>query len=316
MHRVNLCIDGLDIGLEQREPHLPDESENPWRTLLRSRLRGCPTPLLVMPDALWSAASLWAGSRAWIQALRSAGVVAGDRLVCALPEGPAFVQVLVACLWDEITCVPISAHDDVGRMVVAHDARAVVVMHRAGLEGLDGVFVPDAASQPPDALPALRGEALHASREVALCFAAGGADAGPAVSRWTNHELLDTLQRQPATLTTADARVLSLAGWHAPFGLIVGLLSPLLHADEIVRDASGGQDPDVIARTALEHDVSHLVVSPAQAERMLQHPACRELLHRVRDGVIGGGSISSGLRDALRRTRLRIAGALVGPVLG
>ena len=313
MHRVNLCIDGLDNGLEQRVQHMPDESENPWRSQLYSRLRGRPTPLLVMPDALWSAASLWAGSRAWTQAFRSAGVVAGDRLVCALPEGPAFVQVLVACLWDGITCVPIDAHDDVGRMVVAHAARAVVVMHRAGLEGIGGVFVPDAASQPPDALPALRDEALRALRGVALCFGTGGADAGPAVSHWTSHELLDTLQRVPAT--HAASRVLSLAGWHAPFGLIVGLLAPLLHADEIVRDASGGQDPDVIARTALVHDVSHLVVSPAQAERMLQHPACCELLHRVRDGVIGGGSVSSGLREALQHTRLRIAGALVGPVL-
>jgi hypothetical protein len=265
--------------------------------------------MLVMPDALWSAASLWVGTRAWTQALRTAGLAAGDALVCALPEGPAFVQVLLACLWEEITFTPLDPSGDVRTARREIGARAVVVTDHRGLGDMAGVFVPDAASQPPDVAPCLTDDIATGSRAAALCFAATDASGA---SGWTPYSTADVhamLARHDVVSGAADARVLSVHPWHEPFGLVAGLLSALLHADEIVRESSSGVDLDLVEQTARELDVTHVALTPVLAEAMLQHAGCRTLLCSVRGGVVGGGAVSVRLSDALRATTLRVVGA-------
>ena len=235
--------------------------------MLDARLRGQPTPILVMPDALWSAASLWAGTRAWTNAFRAAGMAGGHGLLCALPAGPAFVQVLLACLWEEITFVSLPMNADIDTEVSALDARAVVVTAPVVQLGTAGVFVPDAASQPPSELPVLRGVGRGEAPHVALRLPDRDADGVATWRDWSGDELFTWLQRHRDLFPEVGGRVLSVLPWHEPDGLLLGLLGALLHADEIVRERSGGTDADAIDRAMREHGTMHLDSDMARAGR-------------------------------------------------
>jgi len=285
---------------------MTDAADNPWHDLLRSRLRGRPTPMLVTPEALWSAASLWAGTRAWTGAFRAAGLTAGDRLVCALPAGPAFVQVLLACLWDGIACTPLDPGRDVRGAVLALDARALVVTDRAGLDDLMGVFAPDAAAQPPGEVPALRVMATIPPEGTALTFFVPGGDGGTVHTDWSTGEVIAALDRHALRHPVTDVRVLSMAAWHEAFGLISGCLSPLLDADEIVCGVGAPDDADAVVRAVPEHAITHLVLTPELASLLMGFAGGRDLLRAVGGGVVGGGPMDAALREALRHTRLRL----------
>jgi hypothetical protein len=237
---------------------MTDGSANPWRAILHQRMRGQPTPMLVMPDAIWSAASLWAGTRAWVAAFRTSGLVAGDRLIIALPEGPAFVQVLLACLWDDITMVVTNPGGDLDSPVRALGALGIVATVAATVPDGCGHFVPDAASQPPHHVVPLR-----TARDPAVPVAALGngrdvTGVGATWMEWSAQALFGGVNAHPARASLAGARVLSVLSWTQPSGMIAGLLLPLLEADEIVRDLSAGRDPGSIAAATREHGITHL----------------------------------------------------------
>ena len=76
-----------------------------WRGTLHA-LSGAPEPLFVFDDDATPAASIWTGARAYVRAFREAGLEPGDRIVLGLPPSVAFVQALVAALWEGLTLVP------------------------------------------------------------------------------------------------------------------------------------------------------------------------------------------------------------------
>lgn len=75
------------------------------RNFMLNELREASRPLLVFEGTSVPAASLWSGAKLWIDELVRVGMEPGDRIVLSLPPGPAFVQLLLASLWDEYTLI-------------------------------------------------------------------------------------------------------------------------------------------------------------------------------------------------------------------
>ncbi len=253
--------------------HTLDDS---WRDVLHARFRGQPTPLLVMPDALWTAASLWAGTRAWTKAFRAMGVGAGDVVVCTLPAGPACVQVLLACLWDGVTFAPHSEGNDAPMLhAAAAGARIVIAPSGPAITGRTPVLVPDAASQPPVSLPALlpRGDIVAGDALRAVDHETG------IRSCWSAAALL-TLTHSVATGQQMDgACVLSVLPWQRPAELIGGVLAPLLHAEELL--VAGDRSLETALRLAREHPITHVGLDATTASAWSAHAEGRSLLSRL-----------------------------------
>lgn len=294
----------------------PTRSGPVWRAPLYGRLRGQPLPLVWTRDALVPAATLWAGARRWVDWLRAHGVTSGDRLVCALPPGPPFVAVLVAALWEELTFVPVPpvAQTDVPldaeveAALAAADARLAVVAPgpRARSAGRrPGLVVTDAAGGPPTRGPALRarrGEPTPAARFLVRTSGTTGAPQHVALS---DANVRAVLQSHAPHLALSGATVLSVLPWHHAFGLVLELLPALLAGAELVRDPSGGRDPEATLAVAAEHPVTHLAAVPHTVRLLAASDAGRALLGRLRGGVVGGAPADDALAAVLRGTRVR-----------
>jgi len=251
-------------------------SDNLWRDVLHARFRGQPTPLLVMPDALWTAASLWAGTRAWTKAFREVGFVAGDVIGCDLPAGPAFVQVLLACLWEGITfapqCVGGEAPTDRRHTISAHVADAESDYVTQG--GLP-LLVPDAAGQPPARLPALM---QRPSATPGIALLAADDDAGAAIA-FSAASLLEAARVAELERRLDGACVLSVLPWHRSGVLISDVLAPLLHADDLV--VAGDTTLETALRLSREHPVTHLSLDAATCDMWRADEDGQALLSRL-----------------------------------
>jgi hypothetical protein len=76
---------------------------NRWKSLLRDHLHEQAQPVFSCEDTNVPPASIWTGSRLWVEAFRNAGMVSGDTIAISLPPGPAFAQVFAAALWEDLT---------------------------------------------------------------------------------------------------------------------------------------------------------------------------------------------------------------------
>ncbi len=297
---------GERVGGGAHGLNAPDGAEDPprtpWRLLLRERLRGRPTPMLVMPQGYVSAASLWAAARLWTGALRDAGLVAGDRIVCALPPGPGFLAVLVAALWDGYTLAPVPAGSDVAALLTTLDARLAIAVDATGPH----TAAEGEAGQPALPFPALRPAAQPSTPDVRLLLRTGGTTGG---GRWialADENLLSVLRSHAPAMALDGARVLSVLPWHHAFGLVLGVLAALLHAEELVRDPHGGRDPAALVALAEEHDVTHCDLVPSLVDRLARDPRGSALLDRLQGGIVGGAAVHAPLAARLARTRLRV----------
>jgi len=251
-------------------------SDNLWRDVLHARFRGQPTPLLVMPDALWTAASLWAGTRAWTKAFREVGFVAGDVIGCDLPAGPAFVQVLLACLWEGITfapqCVGGDAPTDRRHTIIAYVGGAVPdQVTRRGVP----LLVPDAAGQPPARLPALM---QRSSALPGIALLAADDDAGAAIA-FSAASLLEAARVAELERRLDGACVLSVLPWHRSGVLISDVLAPLLYADDLV--VVGDTTLETALRLSREHPVTHLSLDAATCDMWRADEDGQALLSRL-----------------------------------
>ena len=277
-----------------------------WRERLHARLAGQPVPLLILPDQIWTAASLWSGSQQWVRAFRAAGLQPGDRVVCALPAGAAFVQLLIASLWDGLSLAVVPTRD------------ADSLLGQAGLSTLDARLLirdeadgahtcaPGSAGWPEAALPPLRVTRAAPTPDVRLLLRTTGT-AGDA--RWvalSDANLLSVIDSHAPRLALAQACVVSVLPWHHAFGLVLGLLTALLHADEIVRDPTGGRDVAALLDLVASHPVTHMDLVPLLASRLAADVRGAALLRGLRGGIVGGAPVSESLCTVLRATRLRV----------
>jgi acyl-CoA synthetase (AMP-forming)/AMP-acid ligase II len=275
-----------------------------WRAPLYARLRDRPLPLVWTVDGLVPAASLWAGARLWTRWLRARGLGPGDRLVCALPPGPAFVMVLVAALWDGLTFVPVPPAVDPAAVRDAVDARLAIAERGDG----PGLVVPGPPGTPPEAggeaaAPPARGAPTLDARFLLQTSGTTGARRWIALSDANVHAVLAS---HAAPLGLDGATLLSVLPWHHAFGLVLELLPALLAGAELIRDPSGGRDAASLLAVAREHAATHLHAVPHTVRLLAGHADGEALLTRLAGGLIGGAPADDALARVLARTRLRV----------
>jgi len=249
-----------------------------WRDRLHRCLASNATPVVQFPDAIRSAASLWAGMRTWIHSLRSAGVVTGDVVVCALPSGDGLLQLLLACLWEGLSVEIHSPAGDIGALY-------------ARVEQVDGAVLV-VTSLPETAplwvhAPATGGWPSEARGLTSRCYPARHANRleQPVMRLRHEHglthaELLHAVTEQGRNALLHGRCVLSLVDWHAASGLVGGVLVPLLYADELY--VLSANDLSAIERVLRHEPVSHVIVGahdgPQLHHLLAQQPSATLLI--------------------------------------
>ena len=291
--------DGPSHPSGEQEPSLT------WRERLYARFRGQPHPLFVFEEGVLPAASAWAGARIWSAAFRDIGLQSGDRIAVSLPPSPAFLYVLIASLWNDLTLALLPAGQEAGSAVSLLDARCCI-----GNTGLDCAWPVDACGL-PDAFPrALRRTCSPPTPDARLLLATSGTTSAQnkAGSRWialSDRNLFSVLDSHAPLLNLENARLLSLLPWNHAFGLILDLLPAMFAGAEITRERTGGREPERVAAQMSEYDITHLNGVPLQIERLARVPGGLEALQRLRGGVVGGAAVSASLAGLLSSTRLR-----------
>lgn len=242
-----------------------------WREWLYVRLAGRATPVVQFAEGVRSAASLWAGAREWTQALRTSGMRAADVIVCALPSGPAVLQLLIASLWDGYSLVLYpSAFSDLALddAADAHQAR-LVVHDRAGLSGhTRWRHRPADGGWPDGAVPfVLRGADASALGSPML-----GDHRGASV---THDALLHDLRTHALTGELTDRRVIVAADWDEAPVLTRGGLLPLLVSEELFVVAAG--EPALLRERLDREPITHVLTDAVDAMRETARLAHRSL---------------------------------------
>ena len=274
-------------------------SPNPWADLLYDRLCDEPLPALIADDTITPAASLWTGSRLWVDAFRAHDLQPGDRLVLSLPPSTAFVQVLVAALWEQLTVVFAPPDTDADALLSPLDARAAVTVDGGAHAWASDEFAgpcttPDTLRSPrqaptPDVRFLLRTSGTHHGRWVAL----------------SDRNVLSVLASHLPHFALRNARMLSVLPWTHAFGLVLDLLPALLADAELIRDPDGGRNPDGLVSLRDAWGTTHLSAVPLTIQRLLDQPAGRTLVRDLQGGIVGGAPVSAPLAERLSDTALR-----------
>lgn len=224
-----------------------------WRQVLHARLAGNATPVVQFPDTVQSAASLWAGARAWTHALRAGGMVPGHVIVSALPAGPALLQLLVACLWDGYGLLlqpPDAADDALAANADAHEARLLIHWRSTDGEEARWWHRPHAGGWPEEGKP-LVPRGLPATQDRVPVLADGVAAPRPHAA------LLEAVRTHALAQTFDGGRVLTAVGWDDAGALAHGVLLPLLVSEELF--VLPPTDVDAAATVRRAEPITHIV---------------------------------------------------------
>jgi long-subunit acyl-CoA synthetase (AMP-forming) len=164
---------------------------------------------------------------------------------------------------------------------------------------------PDPAGGPPEGTIRV-GRAGPPTPDARLLLQTSGT-AGPA--RWialSDANMLAVLESHRPLQPLDAAVLLSVLPWHHAFGLVLELLPALLDGAELLREPSGGRDPDSVLALAASHPVTHLNAVPRTVRLLAERADGRALLERLAGGVVGGAPVGHALATALARTRLRV----------
>jgi len=273
---------------------------NPWHPLLYEGLRDQGLPAVIEEGAITPGGSLWTGARLWTEAFRDTSLRVGDRLVLALPPSTAFVQVLVAALWEGLTIALATPGDDINTLCDALDARAAVAPQPG-----PHTWTADSHAGPDTPPETLRPTDTDRTPDVRFLLRTSGTTQ---LARWialSDRNVLSVLASHLPHLTLRNARVLSVLPWSHAFGLVLDLFPGLLAGAEIIRDPEGGRDPSSLVALGEEWSATHLSAVPLTMERLLRHDGGPSLLNRLHGGIVGGAPVSGPLADHLSETRLR-----------
>ena len=291
----------VDMALDQCPPPGTAPSTNPWKDLLYDRLHDEALPAVIADDTITPAASLWTGSRLWVQAFRGADLSPGDRLVIALPPSTAFVQVLVAALWEGYTVALVPPHDNIPALLDTLDARAAVTP-----DGGPHAWCSDEYAGPQSTPDTLRAPDTAPTPDVRFLLRTSGTTDH---ARWvalSDRNVLSVLASHLPHFSLHDARVLSVLPWTHAFGLVLDFFPALLSGSELIRDPNGGRDPNHLVHLRDAWGATHLSAVPLTIQRLLDTGQGAALLRQLQGGIVGGAPISGPLADALRDTALRV----------
>lgn len=250
------------------------------RDVLYRVLANNATPVVLFPDGVRSAASLWAGTREWTRAFRSAGMQRGQVVACALPIGETLLQLLVACLWDDLSLLlldPEASPHELREQVGAHEARLLIGAPDRALPVHDTWCVRPAAGGWPEAGTTLLPRLVPTTE-----YSLGTAGVqGPIGTCITHDALLDRAEQDAERLVLRDACVCMIGREVAPLLLASGVLAPLLYARELLLA------PTVVeALRLVDEVVTHVLVDGAREDEVRGHwPTLR--IHGLDDGLRG-----------------------------
>ena len=279
----------------------PQTFDNPWHPLWYESLRDQALPALIANGTITPAASLWTGARLWCDAFREAGMHPGDRLIVAMQPSAAFVQVLVAAIWEGHTIALAPPTADVPALLGTLDARAAITR-------LDHphVWQPEAFAGPLTSPSALREPDTPPAPDIRFLMRTSGTTGTPRWVALSDHNVLSVLASHLPHFQLGNARLISVLPWWHAFGLVLDLLPALLSGAEIIRDADGGRCPDSILQLSRTWGATHLNAVPLTLQRLVDHHSGCSFLRRLCGGVVGGAPIAAPLADALSGTRLRV----------
>jgi acyl-CoA synthetase (AMP-forming)/AMP-acid ligase II len=293
-------VDALKAALDRCPAPGEPPDPNPWHDLLYDRLRDEALPALIADDTITPAASLWTGSRLWTDAFRASGLHSGDRLVIALPPGTAFVQVLVAALWEGYTIALAPPGADVDTLLNTLDARAAVTPHDA-----PHAWQSEEYAGPRSTPDRLRSPRTDRTPDVRFLLRTSGTTGH---ARWvalSDRNVLSVLSSHLPHFALHDARVLSVLPWTHAFGLVLDFFPALLAGAELIRDPEGGRDPDELLRLRDAWGATHLSAVPLTIQRLADTSGGWRLLRELQGGIVGGAPVSGPLADRLSYTCLR-----------
>ncbi len=274
-----------------------------WHNLLYSRLRDRAVPAVIHNDAITPAASLWTGSRLWLQAFRNANLQPGHRLVLALPESAEFIQVLIAALWHNLTVIPVRPDANLETCIDTVDAH--VAVHTERLTAY--TWVPDGCAGPRNAVDQLRSAQFPAHPNARFLLRTSGTTTPN--GHWfalSDANVLSVLASHLPYFSLKHGRALSVLPWSHAFGLVLDLLPALFSEAEIIRDPEGGRDPESLLALRDAWGATHLSAVPLTMTRLLDHPNGPSLVRALQGGIVGGAPISAPLADHLQESALRI----------
>jgi hypothetical protein len=225
------------------------------RSLLHDALVGRSEPILCAGDVVLPAVSLWAAARRWTSAFRDAGLMAGDRVVIATGASTVTAELIVACLWEGVAAVPISA-DHARWAMEATGARLMVGTNQpAWVEDGPGVWTvasPGVADRTDPARPA--------------SGRTGAAAMFLTVDGWKDASAtyLVKMATDPRFASMAGARVVNAAPWESEPGLLAGLLAPMARGAALIVYACECDDETL---TALLDEAAWAVIPAKRLER-------------------------------------------------
>jgi len=293
-------VDRLNAALDQCPAPGDSPEPNPWRDLLYDRLRDEPLPALIANDTITPAASIWTGSRLWTEAFRATDLQSGDRLIIALPPSTAFVQVLVAALWEGYTVALAPSDTDIDALLDPLDARAAVTSQSA-----PHAWQADEYAGPCSTPDRLRPSHAAPTPDVRFLLRTSGTTGH---ARWialSDRNVLSVLASHVPHFSLHDARVLSVLPWTHAFGLILDFFPALLAGAEIIRDPEGGRDPDSLLRLRDAWGGTHLSAVPLTIQRLSDTRRGWRLLRELHGGIVGGAPVPGPLAERLSYTCLR-----------
>lgn len=293
-------VASLKSALDHCPPPGPPPTTNPWHELLYERLRDNALPALIQEETITPAASIWTGSRLWVQTFRATDLQPGDRLVIAVPPSTAFVQVLVAALWEGYTVAPAPSTDDVSSLLSSLEARAAVAT-----EAHPHAWVSNEYAGPRSSPNALRSAEAVPTPDVRFLLRTSGTSGH---ARWialSDRNVLSVLASHLPHFSLTNARVLSVLPWTHVFGLVLDLFPTLLSGAELIRDPAGGRNPKHLVRLSNAWGATHLSAVPLTIQRLLDTPDGESLLRSLEGGVVGGAPVSGPLAERLASTSLR-----------
>lgn len=256
---------------------------------------------LVLPDATLSATALHYGANDWSRALRRAGITRGDRVLAALPNGAAFVQLLVATLADGITLVPVRETRQVSALLDAFDARVAVTSDSTE----PFVAVPNRTGGPPSS-PITPRRGTTRTEDAAFILGTAGTTGATKWIVLSDANVMAVLSSHVPMLQVDGASVLATLPWTHVFGLVLDLLPAMLRARRIVVAPPGAASAGALLDLAGRHAITHMDMVPLIAGRLAATPEGLTLLRALRGGIVGGAPIDSTLAGALTGTRLRV----------
>ena len=279
----------------------PNAVKMTGNTALQERFDSSGTAELLADGIRLSATALHHGANDWCRALRRAGITRGDRVICALPNGTAFAQLLVAALADGVTLVPVPPDEDVIPLLDALDARIAIA--RTSLH--PNVAVPSRTGGPPSG-PMTPRHASARTDTVAFLLRTSGSSGAPRWIALQESGVLAVVDSHLPHLAMDGSSALCVLPWHHAFGLVLGLMPALLRARRIVTTAAPLRDMAAIVALASETSVSHLSMVPLTARRLSDTADGMALLRTLDGGLVGGAPIDASLAAQLTATRLRV----------